>query len=81
MGAVNLKGQVVGFRNNKILAVVKTKDGNALLDINDVWHPQPQKGDEVEMEDGGFYISNGVIISFPEDSVWINGKRYDQADH
>lgn len=69
----NLKGKVVEFANNETLAIVETNIGNAYLDINDTLDYRLRIGDEIEVEEASWYISNGRVVTILGYKYRLNG--------
>lgn len=69
----SLEGTIVRFARNGILAVVKTGEGEALLDINDALDYRLKVGDEIEVEETGWYVSNGRIVTILGYRYRLNG--------
>lgn len=78
-----LFGKVVGFAHindwAKDFAIVQTCVGLAwfdhCMDANS-WFPELKVGDDIEVEDGSFYILNGILITSLVESICINGKTF-----
>jgi len=71
----SLKGKIIGFANNGILAVVETELGNAYLDINDALDYRLRVGDEISVEEAGGYITNGQIVTVLGYEYVLNGMK------
>jgi uncharacterized OB-fold protein len=69
---VSLVGKVIRFEKDKIIAVIKTEDGEVMLDINCEFDTRLKIGDEVEVEDASFYIDNGRIFTVVTNEIVIN---------
>ena len=69
---VGLDGKVIRFENGWTIAVVETKYGEALLDINVDFDLRLNVGDEIDIEDADFYIQNGRIVTVVGDEITIN---------
>jgi hypothetical protein len=69
-----LIGKIVRFETEKkITAVVETEYGEALLDVNIDISLEFEIGDEVAVEDAGFYVRNGKIVTVVDDAIEVNG--------
>lgn len=68
-------GKVIDFKNNDIIAILETKDGEVYIDINTDFPISLKIGDNVEIETGSYYISNGrfVYVVDKETFLSING--------
>jgi len=58
-----LKGKIKEFVCDGTYAVVETNLGNAFLDIDDALDFRLQAGDEIEVEDAGWYAKDGRIVT------------------
>ncbi len=68
-----LKGKIIGFARGGILAIVATDLGNAYLDINDALDYRLETGDEIEVEEAGWYLMNGRIVAILGYKYRLNG--------
>lgn len=69
----NLKGKIVQLEKSEICAVIKTATGEALLDVSDALDYRLQLGDDIEVEDAGWYIMNGRIVTILGYKYRLNG--------
>ncbi|MBI5798320.1 MAG: hypothetical protein HZB10_00100 [Candidatus Yonathbacteria bacterium] len=76
----NLKGKIVGYAHDEMFAVVETKLGNALLDISDALDYRLKIGDSIEVEDAGFYIADGQIVTILGYKYVLNGMRHEISE-
>lgn len=76
----NLKGKIVGYAHNEMFAVVETALGRAYLDISDALDYRLKLGDVIEVEDAGWYITNGQIITILGYEYVLNGMRHKISD-
>lgn len=68
-------GKVIGFKNNGIIAILETEDGEVYIDVNTDLLPSLRVGDSIEIETESYYISNGrFVYMVSEDThLAING--------
>lgn len=76
----NLKGKIVGYAHNEMFAVVETALGRAYLDISDALDYRLKLGDVIEVEDAGYYIVNGQIITILGYKYVMNGMRHEISE-
>jgi len=76
----NLKGKIIDFARNEILAVVDTELGRAYLDINDALDYRLQVGDEIEVEEAGWYFYNGQVVTCLGYKYKLNGTTHVLSD-
>lgn len=76
----NLKGKIVGYAHNEMFAVVETALDRAYLDISDVLDYRLKLGDVIEVEDAGWYITNGQIVTILGYEYVLNGMRHKISD-
>ena len=69
----NLKGKIVGFASDGSWAVVRTDVGNAYLDIDDALDYRLRVGDDIEVEEASWYLSNGQIVTILGYKYSLNG--------
>jgi hypothetical protein len=69
----NLKGKIIDFALNEMFAVVATKLGNAYLDINDALDYRLQIGDDIEVTEASWYLSDGHIVTVLGYEYRLNG--------
>ncbi len=80
MSTSNVKGKIVGFTNDKILAVIETDLGKAYLDINDALDYRLRVGDEIEVEEAGWYFYNGQVVTCLGYKYILNGTNHILSD-
>ncbi len=80
MSTSNVKGKIVGFTNDKILAVIETDLGKAYLDINDALDYRLRVGDEIEVEEAGWYFYNGQVVTCLGYKYILNGANHILSD-
>ncbi len=76
MSTSSIKGTITSFKNNEIIAVVATEDGEALLDINEGIDYRLRIGDTIEVEDASYYIANGQVITILGYNYCLNGDHH-----
>lgn len=69
----DLEGKIIGYAKDGIFAVIETVFGQAYLDINDTLDYRLQIGDTIEVEQAGWYISNGQIVTILGYEYKLNG--------
>jgi hypothetical protein len=68
-----LHGKVVRIVDDTI-AIIETKYGtHAMLDINDVYDYRLRVGDLIEVEDAGWYVEHGHIVTVLGTRYKLNG--------
>lgn len=73
VGPACVQGRVVDV--DSVTAKIQTKIGVAYIDIN--FSPvRLQVGDELEIEEAGFYISDGRIFTVMPSDYILNGRQY-----
>jgi hypothetical protein len=72
-----IKGKVVGFMRNKIIAVLQTEFGIAYVDWNSGYDYELQIGDEIYAEDTNWYVTNGRIVTMLDEKFQLNGTKMD----
>ena len=72
----NLKGVIVGFINNETIAIVETDFGKAYLHVGGDYDYRLKEEDEIEVEEVGWYISNGQIVTVLDYQYRLNGVWY-----
>lgn len=72
-----IKGRVVGFMNNKIIAVLQTEFGLAYVDWNSGYDYDLKIGDEICAEDTNWYVAHGQIVTMLDEKFELNGIAMD----
>ncbi len=70
----SLKGTII--RIEDACAIVETPDGEALLNIDDTLDYRLEVGDVIEVENAGWYIQNGRIVTILGYKYRLNGNLH-----